>query len=304
MGRDDGIHLLSPLTGAGDEIGWDFVDRVMKSQITFSGYCDLITNQYKRLNKMSAPFMSVNTFLDWWFSWAGNFKIDFRTSCSLCKDAPRMLACDGTKLGIRLRHSSVSPIEKPTSQELIDPCHRRNERAFFAYVNGDPNTKEKIACREHLRYMCQRVLGSNDDLSEFDEIERTRFLLDNIDHSCKDLFVKFCRKDYPDSILRKLAKVLEVLSTSHSLSSLVPYRFLQFLSETVLLIQTENNPNPTIIGDIGIFSPEIRDALLVLLDHPLPMQDFAALLSYIIGRVQDMFQAVKEPDPLVEQPGT
>ena len=44
-----------------------------------------------------------------------------------------MLAADGTKIGINVSHSTVVPTETPTVQTPIDPCHRRNERAFISY---------------------------------------------------------------------------------------------------------------------------------------------------------------------------
>lgn len=40
-GQNENIHCLAHETGAGDEIGWDFVDHVINSYITF---CSLMNN--------------------------------------------------------------------------------------------------------------------------------------------------------------------------------------------------------------------------------------------------------------------
>ena len=306
-GKEDCLHLLTSKTAAGDEIGWDFVDKVMKSQITFSGFCDLMTNHYRRLNVKSSPFMSVNTFLDWWFSWASKFKIDFRQPCYLCKERPRMLACDGTKLGIRLRHSNVKPIETPSDPTLIDPSHRRNERSFISYEKGHPKTQEKIEARNHLAYMSRKIIENVSQveiLPQEIEANKTQRLLENIHPSCRNLVEKFCNAEYSPSIMKELAIIFKILSQSHSLSSFVPYRFVDFLEQTVNLVQTENNPNPAIINDVGLFSPEIRNILLSSLGNPAVIGDVASLLSHITNRVRDMFRNIKEADAPQPQPGT
>ena len=121
--------------------------------------------------------MSGNTFIAWWFSWISKFKIDFRSPCIICKDKPKMLAADGTKIGINVNHSTVVPIEKPTTETSIDPCHRRNERAFIRYSLKDRDSKCKAKSRDHLLYVAKKALGQleiKDGLSVEEEITRAR----------------------------------------------------------------------------------------------------------------------------------
>ena len=118
----------------------------------------MMNNRYRRVYSGTASFMSSNTFIAWWFSWISKFNIDFRQPCKLCKYNPRYLAADGTKIGINVSHSTVTPIEEPTVDTLIDPCHRRNNRAFISYSQGDQDAKEKSKSRDHLLYHCKRSL--------------------------------------------------------------------------------------------------------------------------------------------------
>ena len=71
------IFLKTTHTGAGDEIGWDFIVLVHKTKSSFSAYCNELTCKYQTTNIHSGPFMSGNTFISWFFSWIAAFKIDF-----------------------------------------------------------------------------------------------------------------------------------------------------------------------------------------------------------------------------------
>ena len=61
-------------TGVGDEIVWEFVDHVMRSNIIFGAYCKIMNDRYNRMNSKSTPFMSNKIFIVWWFSWITRFQ--------------------------------------------------------------------------------------------------------------------------------------------------------------------------------------------------------------------------------------
>ena len=75
--EEKGIFLKSTHTGAGDEIGWDFIELVCKTESSFSAYCNELTCRYQTTNIHSEPFMSGNTYISWFCSWIAAFKIDF-----------------------------------------------------------------------------------------------------------------------------------------------------------------------------------------------------------------------------------
>ena len=47
-------------------LGWQFVDSVMTSKETFSGFASKYRNKYRRSKSNGQPFMSLQIF-DWFF---------------------------------------------------------------------------------------------------------------------------------------------------------------------------------------------------------------------------------------------
>ena len=127
-GDQDSIFFLSKYTCAGDEIGWDFVNLVKTSKISFTAFCNEMTRRYQTTNVLTAPFKSVNTFVKWILAWMGSMKIDFRKEVDpWCKYQPKVLACDGTHVGVSIKnmklHNPVTSIDDASSQ--ITPFHKR-----------------------------------------------------------------------------------------------------------------------------------------------------------------------------------
>ena len=56
-------------------------------------------------------FMSLATFIDWFFALTSRIKIDFRQRCSHCGDKNKILACDCTKIAKKFKNTFVRPIE-------------------------------------------------------------------------------------------------------------------------------------------------------------------------------------------------
>ena len=88
----------------------------------------------------NALFMSVNTFICWFFGWASRMNIYFRVPCSYCGDSPNLLACVGTKLGIGFRNCFVSPIETPS--EAVGPDFQRKRRHDRCFIYNKSTTDE------------------------------------------------------------------------------------------------------------------------------------------------------------------
>ena len=64
-----------------------------------------MTRKYQTNNPMSPSFMSINTFLKWFFGWMSNMKLDFRKEIDpVCGYNPKILACDGTHIGVSIKH--------------------------------------------------------------------------------------------------------------------------------------------------------------------------------------------------------
>ena len=122
------IFFTSRITGAGDEIAWDFISRVQTSRISFSGFCKEMDRFYSTNNCLAAPFMSPNTFISWFFGWLSQFKMDFRKEIDpWCGYNPRILACDGTHIGVSVRYQNLenhcTKVDLP--QTMVRPIHKR-----------------------------------------------------------------------------------------------------------------------------------------------------------------------------------
>lgn len=121
------IFFFSPVTAAGDEIGWDFLSRVLTSRVSFSSYCNEMSRFYQTNNILAAKFMSSNTFIKWFYSWLAAFQIDFRKEVDpWCGYNPKVIACDGTHIGVSAKFQKLdSPITKPDLPDVIVPIHKR-----------------------------------------------------------------------------------------------------------------------------------------------------------------------------------
>ncbi|XP_076089236.1 uncharacterized protein LOC143059604 isoform X1 [Mytilus galloprovincialis] len=261
-GAINSLPFLSKETAAGDEIGWDFIDHALNTHVTFSAFCKIMSNKYSRIYS-SAKFMSVQTFISWWFSWSSKFKIDFRKQCYICKSNPIFLDCDGTKIGISFRQSNVKPIETPEpTAELIDPCHRRNDRAFLRFRADLPNENENIRkCRDHLAYLARKQLGltgANDILNFQTDTDRTEILINTVDEKCKDIIRRFYCNEYPDVLMKKLSIIFKGLSSNDSLSAFIPFRYTELFMS---ILNEIKNGDCSRLNLVSEFSPEIRDVL-------------------------------------------
>ena len=132
--KEKGIFLKSTHTGAGDEIGWDFIELVRRTKSSFSAYCNELTCRYQTTNIHSGPFMSGNTFISWFFSWIAAFKIDFQKEVdSWCEYKPKILACDGTHIGVSVRNMKLEkPVTMPDiKDDALKPIHKRGDRVIL-----------------------------------------------------------------------------------------------------------------------------------------------------------------------------
>ncbi|CAC5425017.1 unnamed protein product [Mytilus coruscus] len=309
-------HVVTRDTAAGDEIGWAFVNQVLSTKITFSAFCDLKTKDYKECNPNFRSFMDSSVFIKWWFSWASNMKIDFRKPCPICKFRPKQLACDGTKVGIGFRHASFDEISKPDNPDIILPTlHRRMARCFLFDRVGD---KEQLnTARHHLNYLAKLNLDKvppQEILSDEETQQRNNILLEILDNSVRPSFERFLN-NMPDVEKISYAFILHMLCTTAPVISLIPYLYLNNLTElldhiSVLNINAAGNGfYNRKMYEMREYAPELRDLIASsMLSHANPQgnnfvpDDVITFIRYLIKCVADM--AITQPDPANPQPGT
>nr|XP_047139907.1 uncharacterized protein LOC100198017 isoform X1 [Hydra vulgaris] len=228
-GWEDSVFCLSKSTCAGYELGWEFVDFVL-CKGTFSGFVNLYVNKYKRRNTSLMPFMSTQTFIDWFFAWASHMHIDFRQKCQMCPEDQliSVLACDATKIGINFKNSFVKPIESAELNELVETPSRRLDRSFI-YNSELSDPKQFSDARTHLKNICLLILSvENSDEIRFDAdtLKLNYILVDYIPAECIPSFQLMVSESPVPHLLRwSYAKVFKILSADSSLDTLIPLRF-------------------------------------------------------------------------------
>ena len=80
-GETECIYRSSGKVSAGYDLGWEYVDMVNTGKQTFQDFVTIMNNRYKSSVPKSLPFVTLPTFIDWWFGWASNMRIDFREIC-------------------------------------------------------------------------------------------------------------------------------------------------------------------------------------------------------------------------------
>ena len=116
------IFMLTKSTLIGDEIAWDFIQMVIHNKCSFTAFCNEMTRRYQTNNMMAGPFMSPKTFIRSFFGWMSAHRIDFQKEVDpWCMYSPKILACDGTHIGVSMCHMNIKPIEKqgPTRCDLF-----------------------------------------------------------------------------------------------------------------------------------------------------------------------------------------
>lgn len=126
-GNGDGIFYYSQATAVGDEICWDFITAVKSSRQSFSGFTKSMNQKYLTTHPRSTNFLSHTTWVKVVFSWIVSHKIDFRKEIDpYCGYDPKLLACDGTHIGVSVKHLKLDPpITKPELETSKDPNHKR-----------------------------------------------------------------------------------------------------------------------------------------------------------------------------------
>ncbi|CAC5384602.1 unnamed protein product [Mytilus coruscus] len=226
--------------------------------------------------------------------------------CYICKSNPKFLACDGTKIGISFRQSNVKPIETPEpTAELIDPCHRRNDRAFLRFRADLPNENDNIRnCRDHLGYLARKRLGltgANDILSFQTETDRTENLINTVDEKCKDIIRRFYCNEYPDVLMKKLSIIFKGLSSNHSLSAFIPFRYTELFMS---ILNEIKNGDCSRLNLVSEFSPEIRDVLNAAQSNRNNLTDVISFFQYLTSRVDEIKQLNKPAAPANPQHGS
>lgn len=242
----------------GDEIGWDFVNRVLLSKLSFSAFCAEMTRTYRSNHPTSAAFISKTTFVSWFFAWCGRMNIDFREHIDpWCGHVPPSLAGDGTHVGLSQRRVNITPVDKADSDELLTPHHKRFDRVLLPYRPGVDDELVRQA-RAHLRNTCKRYLSV--ETAEGDDLGPQNVSLLQVcpqDARCTNFIQAFVDGDFPADYKQALAKFLLLLSCDAALTTVIPFRYHALVTAAATNMLLGNIPRES----FDLFCPELGNAV-------------------------------------------
>ena len=214
-----------------EELLWQYVDAVSSMKANFSSFCSLVETDYTR-NGSFRKFVSAKTFSKTFFSWASHQSREFRKSCHWCGNQPKVLACDGTKIGIMQLNLAIDdPLDKPFGEDIATK-ERRMGRCFLQYPKKmkDETVKEhqkrEAAVRDGRAFL--KYLTKKKDEKEkpvFTELEaqaRRSALFDIFPMSCKTLLQRFLDEQLSPSQMNTTRSVLYLLSYEAPIRTFLP----------------------------------------------------------------------------------
>jgi hypothetical protein len=300
-GKEQSIHLWSSETAIADEVLYDFLRRMFLCRLSFSAFCTEMTSIYRSVATTSAPFMSKSTFVDCFFSWLSCMRIDFRKSVDpWCKHAPKVLACDGTHVGITMSRLNMKPVESSELDATLAPVHRRYDRVFLAYRPEIDNVQVRTA-RSYLRYACDKTLSKlklGSELTEPEEERSKQALLVVSPENCSQLMNNFLDRLYPQTVIVCLARLLSILARDVPVSSLLPFCYFQSIRMKVQDIGQGHHVQKN-LQDMHDLCPEVK----FLVQASVGEVCLAEIVSFITFLL-DLVQQVHAHDLVPAEPQT
>ena len=294
-----GIFFSSKKTAIGDEVGWDFVSMVRKTKVSFSAFCSLMTTRYTTNEIDAAPFISASVFINWFFGWIAAFKIDFRQEVDpWCKHNPKVLACDGTHIGVAVRNLNIEdPVTSVTKKDtVLESRHKRFDRVLLI---DKPS-------RLHLRYLAKKGLNKLEDkdiLAEDVESVRTAKMMEIVNNMFEDHLAQFIStyvlKTVDEEVLVSMAGILELLSGDPPMSTVLPF---QCHAIVTTIVEEIRNGNLIIqqIEALKNYSLEFSDLIVLGGKHECigMVADFMEYLVHRIKNIHEFDNPLAPPQPI------
>ena len=267
------------------------------------GFVTIMNNRYKSRGPESLPFMTLPTFIDWWFGWALNMQIDFREISNWCENGPEMLACDGTKVGLGFANAFVKPIKILEDSNIIPTRLRWNDHC---YIVTPPRTEPKIykMVRTHLGYVSLMILNricSADKLADDLLLTRTNQLKDLLPGTSLDLFKRMLCSDTSISERQKMSWHFKELSYDCSLDTII----LLFITNRLLKFRADFKDQklstlncPSFANEFYGINRGVADLIGVSVkSHCLPPNNILDHLHYLASFVINMHNSDIPPEP-------
>ena len=280
----------SKVTRAGSEIGWDFVQDVVSKKTSFKAYCDDMTRKYQTNNTLSTGFMSINTFLKWFFGWISNMKIDFRKEIDpVCGYNPKVLACNGTHIGVSIKHLHL---DKPVTQPDLDEVKKAKCQRVKRLLIGPKNTREAI------HYCYNDILGKITDEERAKYVNPQQTCIDShntVQNKCsipvKNFIETVIDKNQNEDLLKEMAYILHMLTGDAAISSVIPLSAHQVVTMACISLRFHNTLSDAHMANVKKYTKEVPKLL-----HLAQLNDCVELITAFILELIDMTANVHQND--------
>ena len=296
VAEEQEICFCSKVTCAGDEIGWELVQDVVSKRTSFKAYCEDMTRKYQTNNPLSPGFMSINTFLKWFFGWMSNMKIDFRKEIDpVCGYNPKVLACDGTHIGVSIKHLHLDkPVIQPDLDEVKKAKHQRIKRLLI----GQKSTREAI------HYCCNDILGkiTDEERAKYVNPQQTCLNLhQTVQMKCSQAVRNFIQtvidKNQDEQLLKEMAYILHMLTGDAAISSVIPLSGHQPVTMACISLRFHNTLSDAHMKDVNKYTKEVPKLL-----HLAQLNNCVELITAFILELIDMTVNVHQNDYTIPPP--
>ena len=244
---------------------------LLDSHGNFTKFCSFMNRMYK-LHFKDKSFLSVTTFTAWFYGWAAQLNIDFRKSADpFCGADPKLLACDGTHIGITNKMLHVVPIDKAQTDETVMPQHTRNTRVFMP-VNDGANKDSIRKSREYLLKLCNFFIGMSGDRLQQQE---QNIMMDNLpdNNMCTNFLVPFIQDTFPIGLRQAASCFLKLFLRQSPASTVLPYGQIAKIKNVL----EECPRNPSLIASLSDIGPEV----ILLLQEAQQTEFFRQVCNFV-----------------------
>ena len=255
-----------------------------------------MTRKYNMNNPNSPSFMSINTFLKWFFGWMSNMKLDFRKEIDpICGYNPQILACDGTHIGVSIKHIQLDkPITQPDTDDIQKAKHQRFNRVLL-------RDKEN---RKQAHYFCNEVLGMHiqEEIAHFPNPNQTKIDLQNfIKAKCAEPLKNFIQTvldhNQDEELLKEMAYILHMVTGDAAISSVAPFPSHQVITMACIALKFHNVVDEEILKDVETFNKQIAKLL-----HLTQVNDCVDIVTSFILELIDITVKVHQDDHIFSPP--
>ena len=235
-------------------------------------------------------------------------RIDFRKGCLWYKSAPKIIACDGTKIGIGFKSTFVTPTEiaeKRAPANASSP--QRLYRCFLHSENKSDFEQCKVyaTARKVLHNISEAALNSNLPQVSPETINNLRMLLPTDSVDAYNGMVDEANSETKQ--MRAYASGFRLLLFDTSVDAITPLSFCQttmkFL-KTCDQCQCTKSSFTAYVERISFFSSEFANLIIVTSDGITPVNAVLKLLRHCTKLVIDCHSSDNPPEASFIMEGT